>query len=65
MRREFGEAIDIDRSWQEKKDSILRAAGFEATEDGWLIKDNVLFSRGAALQKAQQELHERAEAIRS
>jgi hypothetical protein len=55
MRREFGEAIDSLRSWQEKEDSTLSVAGFEATEDDLWMKDNVLFSRGAALQKAEQE----------
>ena len=63
MRKEFGEAIDGHRSWQEKEDATLSAANFKATEDGWWMKDNVLFSRGATLQKAEQELHERAEVI--
>lgn len=65
MRREFGEAIDCHRSWQEKEDATLRAANFEATEYGLWRKSGVLFGRGAALQKAEQELHDREEAIYS
>ena len=58
MRRESGE--DPGRSYQEEeekeKDSILRAAGFDPTEEGWWAKGNVLFNREAALQVVQREL---------
>jgi hypothetical protein len=33
-------AEDPDRSYQEE-DSILRAAGFDPTEEGWWAKGNV------------------------
>ena len=65
MRRESGE--DPGRSYQEEeekeKDSILRAAGFDPTEEGWWAKGNVLFNREAALQVAQRELHKRGNDI--
>jgi len=50
-------AEDPGRSYQEEEDSILRAAGFDPTEEGWWAKGNVLFNREAALQVAQRELH--------
>jgi hypothetical protein len=65
MRREFEEAIDSHRSWKEKEDATLRAAYFEATEDGLWRKSGVLFGKGAALQNAEHELHHRKEAIHS
>jgi len=61
MRRESGE--DLDRSYQEEEDSILCAAGFEPTDEGWWAKGNVLFNREAALQVAQRELHKRGNDI--
>ena len=55
---------DLDRSCQEEEeDSILRAAGFEPTEEGWWSKGDVLFNREAALEVAQRELQKQGDGV--
>ena len=54
---------DLYRSCQEEEDSILSAAGFEPTVEGWWARGSVLLNREAALQVAQQELHKRGDSI--
>ena len=49
---------DLDSSCQqEKEDSMLSAAGFEPTVEGWWARGSVLFNKETALQLVQQELH--------
>jgi hypothetical protein len=48
---------------ENQQDSILVTTGVKSVGGGLWRKDGVMFSRGAALQNAEQKLHERGETI--
>lgn len=54
-------AADSARSWEERDNFILRAAGFEPTEGVLWMRGGMFFGKEAALQRARRELRERGE----